>query len=419
MNEFNEQTLDWLTLDNAAKIYPAAGKNSPTQFRLAVELAHPVIIDFMQQAWKRMLERCPYFLVSLQRGFFWYYLQKHPLLPELNVYNKSETQIFEYHKGLHHLIRIGIYANYLVLDFSHIITDGNGGLRFLLGLIYDYFRLQGKTFDTPSNIPNPEFNVLKEEWEDAHLRLFKAKIPHPKPLSSAFHLKGKIQSDYRFLSGKIPLDELSKTARRLRVSVTELLSAIYIDSIKKIQNKKNNKVIRLQVPVNMRNYLPSVTMRNFSLFVSPEINPKLGDYDFEEILRQVHHQMQFQMNRKELGRQTARNVGGELNKFVRIIPLFMKDIHLRNLYSNLGERCYSGVISNLGPVSLVTEIRDQIQSLHFAIIPNKVMKKSCAIIALDNDLIINFSSVIEERDLEKLFFEKLIELNIPVMCWEE
>ena len=43
--------------------------------------------------------------------------------------------------------------------------------------------------------------------------------------------------------------------------------------------------MRIEVPVNMRNKLPSRTMRNFSLFVLPEIDVRLGTYTFEEILK--------------------------------------------------------------------------------------------------------------------------------------
>jgi len=81
-----EQNKDWLKLDNAAKIYPAtSSRKSPAQFRLAVTLNSPVKLKILQQAWERMLKRCPYFQVYLRRGFFWYYLQRHQDIPPIEL----------------------------------------------------------------------------------------------------------------------------------------------------------------------------------------------------------------------------------------------------------------------------------------------------------------------------------------------
>jgi hypothetical protein len=144
----------------------------------------------------------------------------------------------------------------------------------------------------------------------------------------------------------------------------------------------------------------------------------LGEYTFDELLKRVHHSLQIQINRKELGRQVSRNVGGELNPFVRIIPLFLKDIYLTGLQSRLGEKCYSGVLSNLGSVIIPEEAKPFIKSFDIIMVPNHMIKKNCAVLSYGNDLIINFSSVVECRELERLFFTKLVENGIPVSVKE-
>jgi hypothetical protein len=155
-------------------------------------------------------------------------------------------------------------------------------------------------------------------------------------------------------------------------------------------------------------------MRNFSLYTSIEIDLKLGDYSFPDILKKVHHSMRLQNDRKELSRQVSRNVSGEKNPFVRIVPLIMKNIYMADLYSRLGETCYSGVLSNLGSIELPENFGSHIESFNLILNPNHVMKKSITVISWQEELLINISSVIEERELERLFFTKLTEDGIAV-----
>ena len=129
--------------------------------------------------------------------------------------------------------------------------------------------------------------------------------------------------------------------------------------------------------------------------------------------------MQMQIDSKELGRQISRNVGAELNPVVRVLPLFLKDLHLSWLYSRMCENVYSGVLSNLGKVNIPKEMKPSIKSFRVLLYPNRVMKKSCALISYQNDLHITFCSCIESRELERLFFTKISESGIAVKVTEE
>ena len=168
----------------------------------------------------------------------------------------------------------------------------------------------------------------------------------------------------------------------------------------------------------MRRYKPSKTMRNFSLFLSPEIDMKLGDFDFNEVLKHMHHHIQLLKNDKQLGRQIARNVGSELNPFIRFMPLFVKDMVLSSVYSRFGEALHSGVLSNLGRVRVPPALEDYLESIHFNLNPNHVMKKACGVLSFKGNLIVSFTSVIESRELEQIFFSHLTGQGVPVTIEE-
>ena len=56
------------------------------------------------------------------------------------------------------------------------------------------------------------------------------------------------------------------------------------------------KPIKVLLPVNLRALFPSKTLRNFALYTTPEIDPKLGTYTFAEICQEVKHRMGAEIN---------------------------------------------------------------------------------------------------------------------------
>ncbi|MCF7920531.1 MAG: hypothetical protein K9N06_11525 [Candidatus Cloacimonetes bacterium] len=405
MDNFSQE---WLKLDNAAKLYPASSsRKSPAQFRLSVRMKERINYNAVSAAWESMLNRCPYFQVHLKRGFFWYYLQNFSQIPAIRLYHRI-PEIIDPRDNDTDLIRLSIRDNIISLDFSHILTDGNGGLRFFMGLIYEYLRQSGHQINNPENVPHPSEKFLPSEIEDAHRKYFPGNLPHPENLSAAFHIPGRSSEEYHFIEGGMPLSDILQIARNNNVSLTAYLAAVYLESLRimaaKYQSGKKPLPIRLQVPVDMRRIYPSNTMRNFSLYVSPEIDLKLGDYDFKEILEKVSLSVKLQIDRKELARQISRNVGGELNLFVRLVPRLLKDLYLAGLSSRLGERCYSGVLSNLGTIQVTAAAQPYIESFEILVMPNYKLKKVCAVYSYDNRLMVSFCSVAPGRELERLFF---------------
>ena len=99
-------------------------------------------------------------------------------------------------------------------------------------------------------------------------------------------------------------------------------------------------------------------MRNFSLFVLPEIDVRLGTYTFEEILRSVHHQLQIGTDIKQISRFLSSNVSYEKLLIVRIMPLFIKKMVTAAIYRKLASKRWTGMVTNLGLVTLPGEMED-------------------------------------------------------------
>jgi NRPS condensation-like uncharacterized protein len=220
----------------------------------------------------------------------------------------------------------------------------------------------------------------------------------------------------------IPLNELAAKSKQHNVSITVYLVSVYLYSLQNIYNrlsafakKRSRKIFRIQVPMNLRRMYTSKTMRNFSLFVTPEIDLRLGTYTFEEIIKTVYHLMQLETDKKLINKIITRNVGAERNLWLKNTPLFIKSLILYFTYKAAGTSLYSGVITNLGKVTFTPAIDALID--YFVFIPpppNKTLKVNCGVWGFDNKLIMSFGNITESNEVEREFFTLLTSQGIPV-----
>jgi hypothetical protein len=418
------ESSDWLTLDNAAKIYPAStSEESPQVFRLRCDFVEPLRYEALEAALAAMMHRCPYYQVSLRRGLFWYFLQRHQEVPPIQLLDEeSITQIRV--REDRDLLAVKVRGKQLAVGFSHILTDGAGALRFFLSLITEYLRLRGEPVEPFDGFLDPREEPAPEEWVDAHKAHYVKESPPPGDLGRAFHLPGTRPSPryYRVITGILRLDDLRGIAKAAGVSMTEYLVTCYIYSLLRLRQedgRRQSPVVRIEVPVNMRPIEGTNTMRNFSLFISPAVDARLGEFSFPELLPRIHHTMRSQLDRRELLRQIGRNVRGELNPVVRVMPLVIKDLVLQLAHKRLGPSLYSGVVSNLGPVSLPPSVEEHIESFRFFLGPSPEMKTNCSVLSFKGTLVLSLGNVLYSREFERTFFTHLREQGLHLAVIEE
>jgi NRPS condensation-like uncharacterized protein len=156
-------------------------------------------------------------------------------------------------------------------------------------------------------------------------------------------------------------------------------------------------------------------MRNFSLFVMPEIDLRLGHYSFDELIKTVYHQMKLETDEKLINKNISRNVGSENKLYVRGIPLFLKSLILRMKYYSLGTQQYSGVLTNFGRADLPPETSEMVD--HFIFIPpppNKLLKLNCGVIGFEDKLVLSFGNITRSTQLEEKFIQFIKNQGISV-----
>jgi NRPS condensation-like uncharacterized protein len=412
----------WLRLDNAAKIYPAIQSRELTAvFRISVVLTRPVVAKTLLNAIKLLEQRFPYYKVKPKTGFFWHYLEYYNSPTPVKADTDVPCRVFTNNDLL---FRVLARNNTISVEFSHILTDATGGFEFLKSLLLTYFEITGVAISRTLPFHRPGQVPSEKEFEDSYNKYFRQEIPTPKKITKAFHLPFKLNTIPRFkvVTGIVSLEQISKKSKTYGVSITVYLVAIYLHALQGIyhsmsflRRRRSKKIIRIEVPVNLRKVYPSETMRNFSVFVLPGIDLELGDYTFEEIVKTVYHMMQLETDRKLINKVISRNVGAERNVLVKNIPLVIKSLILYFKYKSSGTNLYSGVITNLGKISLPPEVNDLID--HFVFIPpppDKTLKVNCGVAGFGNKLVLSFGNITRSRELEQRFFKTLVAHGISV-----
>lgn len=415
----------WLKLDNAAKLFPAImTKELTAVFRITAFLKDPVKISALTEAVTITSERFPYFSVSLGSGFFWHFLEYHKQLPRIQPEESIPCTAFAARRKNEPLYRILVKKNRISVEFFHILTDGGGALEYLKSLLHSYFKLTGLEISSTEGIIVAESPILDEEMEDGYNRFFSKTLPAPAKLSKAWHIPFSLNNKprLRVLYADIPVDKILEVAKRYKVTLTEYLTSVFLFSLQKIYLEEKRKgfkqkgsAIRVEVPVNLRKIHPTKTMRNFSLFLLPYLDIRLGEYTFEEVLKNVHHSIQTEADSKQITRQLTRNVRHEKRIIVRALPLFIKKMAISAVYNNLGSKQCTCIITNLGALKLPAEMEQNIEA--FAVVPtppNKSVKLSCGVASFKNTLKIVFCNITDSRETERLFLKFLVDAGVPV-----
>ena len=412
----------WLKLDNAAKIYPAAKRRTWVNlFRLSATMSETVDPEILKSALKITAKRFPYISVAVKRGLFWYYLEETDLLPEPKKDGPYPLMKVKFREIRKCAFRVLYYDNRIAVEFFHSLTDGNGGLVFLKTLIAEYIlQKYGKNIECTNGVLSRTESPDISEIEDSFLK-YSGEISKSRSEPTAFKLSGTKEENgfINLITGIIPAEEILTQAKKYGVSLTVFLVSIMIECIiemqnKKIQKRKKQRPVKILVPVNLRKFFPSKSLRNFVMFVTPGVDPRLGDWSFEEILNTVHHQMGTGITAKEMAGRIAANVNAEKMLLLKIMPLFIKNLAMKAVYNMVGEKKSCLAFSNLGVVEVPKEMIGFIKRFDFILGVQATTPCNCGVLSYNGNLYINFIRDIKESELERKFFTRLRKLGIHV-----
>ena len=416
------RSLRWMKLDNAAKIYPAAKRrNWNNFFRISATLTEPVDVAVLRSALDVTARRFPSIAVRLRRGMFWYYLEQIPHSPAIQEEKSCPLAHAPFHEVRQCAFRVLVYHNRFAVEFFHALTDGTGGLTFFKTLLAEYLSQKyGLTIPAGDGVLGRLEEPDAEELEDSFLR-YAGNIKASRKEATAWHLTGTPEKDgfKDLVTLMIPAPALKECAKAHGVTVTELLCAAMMQAIcqlqaEKVPQRSRRKPVKVLLPVNLRNLFPSKTLRNFASYITPEVDPRMGDYTFDEICAAVHHRMGLENNPQTMRAKFAANVASEQSPLLRVMPLFIKNLAMKAVFDTVGECKSCLCLSNLGVVRLPEVMAPYVARMDFIIGVQAKAPHNCGVLTWNDTVYINCIRSIREPELELHFYRVLHQLGLPV-----
>ena len=403
----------WYPLDNAAKIYPLSmTRGKMAIFRLSVYLKEKVVPEILQIALTFTIKRFPVFATTLKKGFFWYYLDSakrhffvekdHAIPCQPISVSRSGSQSF----------RVLYHENRISAEFFHVLCDGTGGMIFLKTLAAEYLRLLG--YDIPYDdtvwdvdaIPDPS------ETENAFLRVEKQ--------DSASGFMGKLAVQ---MSGKrtrlcpcqvihfvMDTSKLHEVSKQCGGTVTAYLLCLMFMA-NKYATEEREGTVQIQVPVNMRKYYDSRTVRNFSLYFSAAL--ALDEISTpEEMISGITKQIKEKGTKKCMDEMMYAAV--LLVKSLQFVPVFLKKPVAGIIYGFLGDGIVSNTLSNLGKCTVPRKMEKYIDRFDFVLGGGSVQRASCSVISFGNNTVFSISKHTADPSFEERMLKLLTEAGIPV-----
>lgn len=414
--------LRWMRLDNAAKIYPAArNERWSNVFRLSATLTEEIDVQVMQLALDITVRRFPSIAARLRKGVFWYYVQQLTHAPSIREESSYPLTRMSSQETRQCAFRVIVYKRRVAVEMFHSLTDGTGGMVFLKNLVAEYLQLRyGVRIPHEKGVMDRQEPPREEEMEDSFQR-YAGPVSAPRKENDAWRLSGTPESGEFLHLTCLTLDAeaVRQKAREYGASVTVFLTAAMMDALQQLQQAKiprrsRRKRIRIQIPINLRNIFPSKSLRNFALYTTPEIDPRLGSYSFREICDVVRHQLGLEATAKVMGAKIATNVESERPVIIRIMPLFVKNAVMRAVFLSAGEKKTCLSLSNLGRVELPDAMAPYVERMDFILGTQSTAPHNCGVITWDGKLYINFIRNTREPELEACFCRVLREMDLQI-----
>ena len=390
----------WFRLDDAAKIYPLSMKHGQMSvFRLAAVMKEPVKPELLQIALHFTIQRFPGFATTVRKGFFWHYLdqtkRRYCIQPETDIPVRplkiaaSGSQSF----------RVLYYENRISVEFFHILTDATGGMCFLKTLLAEYLRLLGISCPCGDGILDVTKPPLAGENENAFPAADRRGKGSGLTDRASLQLSGKLAPvrPCRILHFEMDAEKLREAAKSRNATVTAYLLGLLFLAGRRATEAMGGS-FNIQVPVNMRKFYPSPTLRNFSMYCGIRLNLEQVT-TLDDILPEIQRQLTEKTSREAMTEMIHSST--RLVNSVRFVPLFIKAPIARLIYGFLGDKIFSNTLSNLGVVHLPPEMESRVDHLEFLLGTLVSNRAGCALVTCGGKAVLTIAKQTADPSLEE------------------
>lgn len=345
----------WYRLDNAAKVFIATNNRSdPRVFRVSCTLADsepPVDPERLQRALAKAARRFRPFQVTLHRGLFWHYLESTDKIPTPQPENLPPCAELYTDGGNDLLYRVSWFGRRINLEMFHVIADGNGGMAFLQAIVCHYLKechpaeLEGVVPEYDATAAERELDSFKQFYGNRKSRVVERRQKKVVRLHGGRLPYAQTQFFELHLSARAAL----AAAKACGVSLTSWLGAQMVQAIyQETPALERGRPICISLPVNLRNYYPSATARNF--FNTVKVNCRCtGGETLQELAARFDAGLREQLSEERIKANMDGYEQLERNPAFKPVPLWIKNKAV-SFFAWRANKTETATVSNLGPI---------------------------------------------------------------------
>lgn len=317
------QKYRWMKVDTASIMFSSlSSKKWGRSFRMAVILKDDVVPEILKKAAEDVMPRFPSMHTCIKKGFFWNYQEGTTLLPEIREeFTRPLLPITIRNDGRPDF-RIVYYKKRLALESAHYLGDGLGVNTYFTALLERYVELKNNP-DAPYCPKEFEKEEINNAFNDYYVKGGSTEV---EPENHAFQIEGKIEPGFlQMIFAMMDVNELHEKAKEKELTITEYLAAALILGTIRNASKPIEEPVVIAIPVNLRRFFPSKTVRNFTIQSRIDFFPKSRrDWSFDDVCEQVKGQLKKRLAVEEL--QKILNNFGSLanNEIIKYVPNFIK-----------------------------------------------------------------------------------------------
>lgn len=350
----------WMKTDTASIMFSCLStKNWGRTFRMAAIFKDKDIDpELVAKAAQDIMPRFPVTYSSLRKGFFWNYQVGTDLLPEIREEHPRVLMPICYNKSGRPDFRLVYYKRRLAMESSHHLGDGTGAGQYFAALLERYAELLEN--------PESEYKAVepkKEELENAYITNFqKGGETDEEDTTEAYHIPGSIEKGFvQMIYTLMPVSQIRAKAKERSMTVTEFVAAALILGTIKNAKEPINKPINIAIPVNLRQFYPSETIRNFVIQSKIEFSPEgRTDWNFDEVCEKVKGQLKARLVPSELQKTINRFGSLATNPVLRLVPNFIKQPVLRMKQAK-SHNCFTTILTNTGESEFSPKVKEKIE----------------------------------------------------------
>lgn len=407
----------WYRVDNVAKVFLASANERDTRtFRMTCTLHEDIDEKILQEAVLQAAEERPQYQVTILRGLFWHYMEPTDVKPVVTIEKERPCPNLIGHDTFGKLhYKVTYYHNRINLDFFHAIADGNGAIEFLNLIVLRYLNLKypGKFSDITMTSGASESALSEDSFKQFYTKdkIKKKRVKKKK----AYHIRGMKHpyNQIQFLELHLPVKEVLAKAKSKNVTLTSYLGSKLMMSVyNDMPVLKRKKPVTISMPVNLRNYFPSNTSRNFFNSITVSHVFKNGE-TLDDVLADYSEKLKAELTKEAVTERMYAYERLENLLFIKLVPLFIKNPAV-NIVTRSVNKQVTAVLSNLGKMSIPEEMTEYIDSYCAYCSTNSLF---VVVNTYKDDLVIGISSVYRNTQVLCDFVKSFSDDGIPVTVY--